>query len=195
LRRGEDEPTSPRPFSDLVVSEAEARPARRAVPTPADDTTPPMGIIVPATARPVPKLRALVIEGDKAFAEQLRSELELRGYLVEVELDPSAAMSRVETEQPHVIILCAELGGSSGFPICNRLKRDERWKTTPLVLTSARETARTWRQHEKLPTRADAYLCKPFTTDELIAAISALTRPGPGPRPGQSKGRPGEGRP
>jgi CheY-like chemotaxis protein len=145
-------------------------------PSPAPPAPPPREPSPPPAAAPGPPRPRIMIVDDETSASITGRELESLGYPVIVELDPQAVMATATRERPDVIILSVELPGSSGYPLCNQLKRDPRRRETPLILTSAKETKQAWQQHRRLPTHADEYLSKPYSTPALEAAIRSATK-------------------
>jgi CheY-like chemotaxis protein len=77
-------------------------------------------------------------------------------------------------DRPDLIVLCVELPKMSGYSICNKLKKDNDLKGIPLIITSKEATPETFAQHKKLKTRAEDYLIKPFSEDDLFEKIGAL---------------------
>jgi CheY-like chemotaxis protein len=70
-----------------------------------------------------------------------------------------------------VIVVSVELPRMSGFWVCSKLKKDERFRDVPLILVSQEATEATFEEHKKLKTRAEAYLHKPFLFDQLRSEI------------------------
>lgn len=117
----------------------------------------------------------LIIESDGAFAERLGNALRAHGVEPRIFTDGEAALELARQHPPRAVVLALELGDkpSAGFSWCNRFKRDEGLRNVPLVLTSALATAETFAHHQRLKTRADAYLHKPFEPDRLLESLRA----------------------
>ena len=89
--------------------------------------------------------------------------------------DPSApAMSMAKQESPDLIVVCVEAQPTNGYMLCTRLKKDEKLKSIPVVLTSSNATPESFEKHKKLKTRAEEYLIKPFQPSALLAKASGL---------------------
>jgi hypothetical protein len=58
--------------------------------------------------------------------------------------------------------------------LCTRLKKDEKLKSIPVILTSANATPDSFEKHKKLKTRAEDYLIKPFPASALVEKASQL---------------------
>ena len=122
--------------------------------------------------------KILLIEADADFAGELTGSLEEAGFEVRVTGDGKEGFEAAQDYGPDAIVLAAELPGTSGYLLCQRLKKDDLLKSVPLVLTSGEATAETFEKHRQLKVRAQAYLLKPFSPADLIDRLSELV-PGP----------------
>ena len=106
---------------------------------------------------------------------------DLRRYLVELlgadyrvveAADGASAWQCVQEQQPALVVSDVMMPELDGFDLCRRVREDEHLATTPVVLLTARaeEEARL----EGWQTGADAYLAKPFSSDELLAIAEHL---------------------
>ncbi len=80
-----------------------------------------------------------------------------------------------------VIVLNADL--ADGYSVCRKLKKDASLKQIPVLLTSGTATKAQFADHSKLPTRADAYLLKPFSDTDLRTVLARLLNTGGAPAP------------
>src|SRR5437764_1632809 len=101
----------------------------------------------------------LVIEPDGAFAAELRGALEPYGFGVQVIADGNEVLSRPRDPMPELVLRFVE-PRNAGYAICNKLKKNNAWKNTPIVLTSSEATPEPFEQHGKLNTQDDEYLIK-----------------------------------
>lgn len=118
--------------------------------------------------------KVLVFESDNDFANQLVSGLSAYGCETQVVEDGEAGIAKAEAGTPDLILLSIELPRMNGFSVCNKLKRNSDLKKVPLVLMSSEATEETFEQHKRLRTRAEEYVKKPITVDELVARIQPL---------------------
>ena len=65
----------------------------------------------------------LVIDSDKAFAQELCAALGARGLAPEHSEDAGGAVALAEKLRPHLIVLSVELPRANGFTVCNKLKK------------------------------------------------------------------------
>lgn len=115
--------------------------------------------------------RALIIDKDTPFAEQLSVVLEQEGFAVQTCNTGRDGIDQAKTLEPDLIVLCVELDDTSGYSICAKIKKDQRLKGIPLIITSENATQETFDHHKKLKTRAQAYLMKPFEPAELLKHV------------------------
>ena len=116
------------------------------------------------------KPRALAIEDDKEIAELYRRVLEPLGFETEIIRTGEAALVRLATATPAVILLDLNLiSRVSGSDILHRIRADKRLTgTRVIVVTGYPELAETV-SHE-----ADAVLIKPVDVSELSDLIARL---------------------
>src|SRR5262245_57218701 len=122
---------------------------------------------------PLAERNVLIIEPDGAFAAELRGALEPYGFGTEVLPDGNEVLQRARDPMPDLVLLCVE-PKNVGYAICNKLKKNNAWKSTPIVLMSAEATHDTFEQHRKLKTHADEYLIKPFPIEDLLSKVDEL---------------------
>jgi signal transduction histidine kinase/CheY-like chemotaxis protein len=117
-----------------------------------------------------PHHRILVVEDDPGTRELVRQALESNGYLVEIASDGEQALTRVAAAPPTLVILDVMLPGLDGFGVVERLKAGSNGNVPILMLTIVDEPERAARLG------VDAYLRKPFDTDELLRHVRRLTK-------------------
>lgn len=76
-----------------------------------------------------------------------------------------------------LIILDIMLPGMSGLQALNRLKRDDRYASIPVIIASAKDDEKN--KIGGLDAGADDYVAKPFSMNELVARIRANLRKAP----------------
>src|SRR2546428_182692 len=83
-------------------------------------------------------------------------------------------MSLAKKDNPDLIVVCVEAQPTNGYMLCTRLKKDDRLKDIPVILTSANATPDSFEKHKKLKTRAEEYLIKPFAPQAMLEKASQL---------------------
>lgn len=84
-----------------------------------------------------------------------------------------AALSAVKEFLPDIILLDARMPDLDGFEVCRRVKTDPATADTPVLMVSGAYIDAGHRV-SGFEGGADAYICKPFKPQELIAQIKAL---------------------
>jgi two-component system OmpR family response regulator len=124
-------------------------------------------------------MRVLVVEDEKKLGELLGRGLREEGYAADVADRGEAALWMARAVDYDAIVLDLMLPGVDGFDVCRTLRRDGVW--TPVLMLTARDGIED--RVSGLDTGADDYLTKPFSFDELLARLRALTRRAPAERP------------
>ncbi|HEY8946200.1 MAG TPA: ATP-binding protein [Polyangiaceae bacterium] len=92
-------------------------------------------------------------------------------WQVEVVADGASALAAAQREPPDLVLSDVMMPGVDGFQLLAALRADERTRTVPVVLLSARAGEEA--TIEGLSAGADDYLVKPFAARELIARVRA----------------------
>jgi two-component system OmpR family response regulator len=119
-------------------------------------------------------MRVLVVEDDPATRDLLARGLREAGMDVSLMADAIGLEVRVAEETFDAIVLDVVLPGDDGFTVCRRLRA--RGIDTPVLLLTGRNALAD--RVRGLDAGADDYLPKPFSFEELLARLRALTRRG-----------------
>ena len=119
-------------------------------------------------------MRILVIEDNQKLADSISRGLRQEGYAVDYLTNGLEAEKRILTsrEDYDLIILDINLPGKDGISICYDIR--EKAIMTPIIMLTARDTVRD--KIVGLDSGADDYLVKPFSFDELLSRVRALSR-------------------
>jgi two-component system OmpR family response regulator len=124
-------------------------------------------------------VRVLVVEDEKKLGQLLGRGLREEGHAADVAERGEEALWMARAVDYDAIVLDVMLPGADGFEVCRRLRRDGVW--SPVLLLTARDAVDD--RVGGLDAGADDYLTKPFSFDELLARLRALTRRAPVARP------------
>ncbi|MBS0193760.1 MAG: response regulator transcription factor [Proteobacteria bacterium] len=127
---------------------------------------------VPPVNQAVANLRVLLIEDQRAMAENIWEFLEMQGQVMDHAADGQAGLALALENAYDMIVLDLGLPRLDGVEVCRRFRAQN--KTTPILMLTARE-----RLEDKLlgfEAGADDYLTKPFELRELAARIQVLHR-------------------
>ncbi len=134
-------------------------------------------------------VRVLLLDDDLVFASEARAAFIAAGCEVEVLDDGSAAVLRASQQPPDVVIASAELPGINGFRLCTRLKRAH--EGLAVVLTYADGSASGVASHQRLMSRADAYVPRTVALHELVARVRSLSKRARSEMPASSRRKTG----
>src|SRR6185503_19093235 len=121
--------------------------------------------VAPAGAAP----RILLADDNADVREYVQILLGER-YEVQAVGDGLAALTAARERPPDLVLTDVMMPGLDGFELLRELRADERLKSVPVMMLSARagEEARV----EGLEAGADDYLVKPFSARELVARVA-----------------------
>jgi signal transduction histidine kinase/DNA-binding response OmpR family regulator len=116
-----------------------------------------------------PDIRIMVVDDNADMRSYVSRLLRERWAVVEV-ADGARALEAALEEPPDLLLTDVMMPQLDGFGLLRALREDERTKTVPVIVLSARagEEARV----EGLEAGADDYLVKPFAARELLARVS-----------------------
>lgn len=109
----------------------------------------------------------MIVDDDADFARETKSVLEKAGFDAKVFKDGGQVHSGLTIERPDLVLLKLILPGESGFEICERIKKQDRF--LPVLIYSEIELEAAQDLASKLG--ADGYITKPCTPETLIATI------------------------
>jgi len=117
-------------------------------------------------------MRVLVVEDEHRIAHALQKGLEQERYAVDVAYTGTEGYDLASTEDYNLIILDIMIPGLDGITVCKKL-REEKIHTPILLLTAKGQIEN---KVKGLDAGADDYLTKPFSFEELLARVRALSR-------------------
>jgi CheY-like chemotaxis protein len=116
---------------------------------------------------------ALIIDADGKTPATLKNLLGPYGFEFTVTENGPEAVNIARQAAPDIILLRAELPLTTGFSVCNRLRRNDDTRKIPLVLYSSNASDDVIEQHRNLKTHADHYLKLPLDPERLLTAVRA----------------------
>ena len=118
------------------------------------------------------KKRILLVEDEPEFRLGLRIRLEANGYEIIEAKDGAEGLDMARNQAPDLIILDLMLSKMDGYQVARLLKFDEKRRGIPIVMLTARS-----QQNDRetgLAVGADAYVTKPFKSEELLEIVARL---------------------
>jgi DNA-binding response OmpR family regulator len=117
-------------------------------------------------------MRILVVEDEHRIAQTIKKGLEQERYAVDVAYTGPDGFDLASSETYDLIILDLMLPGIDGLTICANLRK--KGNHVPVLILTAKGQIED--KVAGLNAGADDYLTKPFSFEELLARIRALTR-------------------
>jgi two-component system OmpR family response regulator len=121
-------------------------------------------------------MRLLIVEDNRALAENVASAFQAKGYAVDCVADGEEADAALHNQSYDLVILDLGLPALDGLEVLRRLRR--RKSRVPVLILTARDALAD--RVQGLNLGADDYLGKPFALAELEARAGALIRRGVG---------------
>ena len=111
----------------------------------------------------------LVVDDLKAQLNLISGYLEQEGFLVMTAANGNEALVKATAESPDLVITDLVMPEMSGLEFCRKLKKDPATASIPVIActTKDREIDKKWAKKQGVV----AYLVKPFTKEEIIAAV------------------------
>jgi two-component system KDP operon response regulator KdpE len=116
-------------------------------------------------------VKIIVADDDPQMLAALRIILRAHGYEAVLARNGREALDLVAAERPELLVLDLGMPKLDGLDVIVAVRS---WSTMPILVVSGRSDAAD--KVEALDAGADDYVSKPFSTDELLARIRALTR-------------------
>ncbi|MGB9892796.1 MAG: response regulator [Candidatus Saccharicenans sp.] len=119
------------------------------------------------------KIKVLVADDDSVTRSMISRALESKGFLVIAASDGAEALSLVEKEKPEIVISDLVLPKIDGLSLCSKIKENPELFWVKVILITAVYKTSAMRT-EALSHKADAYLEKPVSVENLLKTIDSL---------------------
>jgi two-component system response regulator CpxR len=116
-------------------------------------------------------MRALVVDDDVGLCELLQETLAKSGVQLDMAHDGETGVARCASESFDVVILDVMMPEADGFEVLQRVRMTS---DVPIIMLTARGDEKD--RIRGLELGADDYVPKPFSPDELLARMKAVTR-------------------
>ncbi len=117
-------------------------------------------------------MQILVVEDERRLAEALGQILREKKYMVDIAFDGRDGLDMAMSGIYDVIILDIMLPKMSGIDVAMNLRKEK--VDTPILMLTAKDQVAD--KVKGLDAGADDYMTKPFSPEELLARVRALTR-------------------
>ena len=119
-------------------------------------------------------LKVMVVDDSKTIRRTAENLLAKAGCVVDSAVDGFDALGRVSAFDPDLIFIDVLMPRLDGYQTCALIKNNPRFRAIPIIMLSSKDSI-----FDKARGRivgASDYLTKPFTSDELMAALHQYAR-------------------
>lgn len=110
----------------------------------------------------------LVVDDDPGILSAVSDALSGEGYAVETAINGAAALDKLDTVSPGLILLDMRMPVMDGWKFASALR--SRGLSVPILVMTAAANAAGWAREIE----ADGYLAKPFDVGDLLAQVARL---------------------
>ena len=115
-------------------------------------------------------LRILVVDDSSTIRRSAESMLKAEGYDVVTAENGFEALSKVARHNPDLIFVDIMMPRLDGYQTCAIIKNNADYRATPVVMLTSKDGL--FDQARGRVVGSDLYLTKPFTKEELLAAVA-----------------------
>ncbi len=119
----------------------------------------------------MPQPKILIVDDDPDLRQALRLRLRANHYDTISASDGYSAIAQAYKEHPDLVILDLGLPAGDGYVVLDRLQKDDKLSTIPVIVLTARDAQSTERL--VLQSGAAAFFQKPADNAELLNVIQA----------------------
>jgi len=122
------------------------------------------------TNQEVKMKKILIVDDEKDIVETLSFMLKAKGFECICAYDGEEGLTLAKTQKPDLVILDVMMPKINGYKICRLLKFDNKYKTIPIIMVTARS-----QDEDKIigeETGADEYITKPFEFGTVLEKIN-----------------------
>jgi twitching motility two-component system response regulator PilG len=120
-------------------------------------------------------VRILVVDDSSTIRRSAESMLTAEGYDVVTAENGFEALSMVARHHPDLIFVDIMMPRLDGYQTCAIIKNNAQYRATPVVMLTSKDGL--FDQARGRVVGSDLYLTKPFTKEELLAAVAQHAAP------------------
>lgn len=131
-------------------------------------------IIAGVSQVPQKTLQVLLIEDDARWRVWVEAHMESAGHIVASAADGRTGLEIVRKQKPDIILCDVEMPVLNGYGVLEAIRQQPETSEIPFIFLTSRNARAD--QRKGMVLGADDYLTKPFSREELLAAISGVMR-------------------
>jgi CheY-like chemotaxis protein len=112
----------------------------------------------------------LIVEDDPKSLKLTRDLLQVSGYETIEAVNGLQGIELAQTKNPDLILMDLMMPKMDGYNACSKIKADQVTKVIPVIMLTA--VGHELNKKFAMEMGADGYITKPFTSEELLDAIS-----------------------
>jgi twitching motility two-component system response regulator PilG len=116
------------------------------------------------------QLRILVVDDSSTIRRSAETMLTAEGYDVVTAENGFEALSMVARHNPDLIFVDIMMPRLDGYQTCAIIKNNAQYRSTPVIMLTSKDGL--FDQARGRVVGSDLYLTKPFTKEELLAAVA-----------------------
>lgn len=115
--------------------------------------------------------RILIVDDKEDNLLLMQTLLEAEGYNVDLALSGAAALDKIETSPPSLVLLDVMMPGMDGYEVTRRIRENENTALIPIVLLTGYKDQNDTRLSEL---GANGMISKPVNLDELLEKVKGF---------------------
>lgn len=135
-------------------------------------------------------LKVVVVDDSKTILRTAEVLLTEQGCWVVAAGDGFESLSKIASFKPDVIFVDIMMPRLDGYQTCALIKANRQYRDTPVILLSSKDSI--FDMARGRLAGSDKYLTKPFTKDDLLAAIYTHVKLPEAPKPPEAPAEPPE---
>jgi len=120
------------------------------------------------------KPKILVVEDKQDNIDLISYFLKPQNYEIIIAMDGEAAIEKITSNPPDIILLDIMLPKMNGFEVCERVKKNPKTRFIPIIMITALKDLKD--KIQSLEVGADDFISKPFENVELLTRVKSLLR-------------------
>lgn len=116
-------------------------------------------------------VKVMVIDDSQTIRRTAETLLAREGYTVITASDGYEALGKIVDHLPDVIFIDIMMPRLDGYQVCSLIKGNPKFSGTPVIMLSSKDGV--FDRARGRIVGSDHYLTKPFTKDEILAAVKS----------------------